>query len=103
MTIVFKEPGRNPRTMFILNELSVLQQLVGGPIEVVRLTEISDNVLAIVDELGKLKGKAPSDLYHYGDPLVGNVIICGDGGDEFTDVPEGIARVVKHFFEEVEE
>lgn len=91
MKIVFKEPDKPPRTMVIPNDLHTLQQLVDGYIEVVRL---NNGLLAIVNEEGKLRGLKPSGLEFKGDPLVGNVILCGEDGDQFTDVPEDIATVV---------
>lgn len=91
MKIVFKEPDKRPRTMVIPNDLCTLQQLVDGYIEVVPL---NDGLLAIVNEDGKLWGLKPSGLEFMGDPLVGNVILCGEDGDQFTDVPEDIATVV---------
>lgn len=91
MKIVFKEPGKAPRTMVIPNELHIFQQLVDGYIEVVTM---QNGLVAIVNEDGKLWGMKPSGLTYKGDPLVGNVILCGVDGDQFTDVPEDIATVV---------
>ncbi len=91
MKIIFKEPDKPARTMVIPNELYILQQLVDGYIEVVTL---NNGLVAIVNEDGKLWGLKESGLYYKDDPLVGNVILCGEDGDQFTDVPEDIAAVV---------
>ena len=47
MRVIFKEPGKEPRTMVIPNELKVLQDLVGGYIETLK---IADNVVMIFNE-----------------------------------------------------
>ena len=104
MRIVFKEPDKPARTMFIpKDDLGILQKLVGGYIEVVTM---DNNLLAIVNENGKLLGLKPSGYRYYCDDLVGNVILCGADGDEFTDVPEDIAEwveILNRMDEEAEE
>ena len=65
----------------ISTSLENLQNIVGGPIEVVRLMD--DHVL-IVNERGKLKGlqqnfKIPGDI------IVGEAVVLGVKGEEFTD------------------
>lgn len=95
MRIIFKEPHKDPRTMIIPNDLSVMQDLVGGHIEVVRFKY---GLIGIVNEEGKLLGLEPSGLNYYGDQLVGNVILCGEDGEEFADVPEEIANLIDDLY-----
>lgn len=64
-------------------KLSEAQNLVGGYIEVVHLTK---DIIAIVDEEGKIKGREPNRLATViansahglweGDYLAGDVVIC---------------------------
>ena len=86
MRVIYKEPGKEPRTMVIPNELKVLQDLVGGYIETLK---IADNVVMIFNEEGKLLDLAP--IFFVGaiaDVILGPVIIAGEDGDEFTSLSE---------------
>lgn len=79
----------NPCLMHINNELEELQKFVGGYIEVVPLTE---NILLICNEEGKIKGLKPSCIVWRGnvfDSINGDCFLCGIDGEEFTDYPEG--------------
>lgn len=49
MRIIYKEPGKPPVERDVPNELHALQELVGGQMETVRITQ---QVLAIVNEEG---------------------------------------------------
>lgn len=86
MKVVFKAPGKVPVIRDIDGSLKTLQWLVGGNIEPISL----DNGMVILcDEEGKLKGKEPNIyLDAIKDTLVGNIIILGEDGEEFTDFPE---------------
>lgn len=76
MQVVIKNPGQNPI------ELKALQDLVGGPIEVVPLVrEGSKHIIAIVNENGNIYGLEPNISAGY-DVLVGPVILCGEDGEE---------------------
>ena len=98
MRVIYKEPGKEPRTMVIPNELKVLQDLVGGYIETLK---IADNVVMIFNEEGKLLDLAPNFFVcAIADVILGPVIIVGEDGDEFTSLSEdniafisGILRV----------
>ena len=101
MRVIFKEPGKEPRTMIIPNTLKMLQDLVGGYIETIR---VSDRAILIMNEEGKLKGLEPNFFFGaIGDIIVGPVIIVGDGGEDFTDLPddeaEEISRILRGGFE----
>lgn len=76
--------------------LESLQEIVNGYIEVVPLF---DNVVAICDEDGKLKGRDRNLRFGMFARLVGTVIICGrDKDGEFTDVPIDF-KAWKYLFE----
>ena len=98
MRIVFKAPGEDPRQMEIPNELGVMQQLVNGHIETVK---VDDNVVLVCNDSGQIFNMKPN---FYVGALAS--VICGpaffvgdDGGDEFVslskenaDFIEGILR-----------
>lgn len=101
MRILFKEPGKEPRTMIIPNTLKMLQDLVGGYIETVR---ISDKGILIMNEEGKLLGLEPNFyLGAIGDTIVGPVLVVGEDGEDFASLPDDeateISRIMRGGFE----
>lgn len=74
------EPGKPAELIDIENELKPLQDAVGGYIETARLT---NELLIITDEEGRLKGKTPN---RWG--LVGTFLVVGDGGEEFRGLTD---------------
>lgn len=73
--------------MRMRNTLKDLQKLVGGYIEPIRLCK---DVVAIVDEEGKLKYKDANIVIGSGlnrDTLVGTVLFVGIDGEEFASCP----------------
>ncbi len=83
----FRAIVKNPREAYghlteIENELSVLQRVVGGYIEVIRYK----NLLIICNEDGNHRRLEPN-LYLSKTLLVGTIIVCGRDGEEFADVP----------------
>ena len=96
MRVLLKEPGKDPRTMIIPNDLGTLQQLVDGYIEVHKLT---DGLVMIVNEEGKLKGLEPNFYVdRLKDTILGTAIFCGEDGEEFTDIDEYDLTVLQTFF-----
>lgn len=84
MRILYKQPGQDPRSMVIPNELGVMQQLVGGHIETLR---ISDNGILVMNEEGKLLGLEPNFyLGAIGDTIVGPVLVVGEDGEDFSSL-----------------
>ena len=70
----------------ISNTLKNLQNIVGGPIEVVRIT---DRAVCICNEEGKLRGLQRNfylGTFPYGDLIVGECAIVGVEDDEFADL-----------------
>ena len=93
MKVAFKEPGKAWRRMVISNELSVLQQMVGGYIEIVPLGDRRDCAI-ICDEEGKLKGKERNAIIA-GHEFVGNIIMIGlDEEGELCDIRESYADIL---------
>ena len=96
MRVLMKEPGKDPHTMVIPNDLGTLQQLVNGYIEVHKLT---DGLVMIVNEEGKLKGLEPNFYVdRLKDTILGTAIFCGEDGEEFADINEHDLVVLQTFF-----
>lgn len=84
MKAIIKKPFEKPKVIEIENELSALQEAVGGYIQVVPVT---DKVCVICNEEGKLLG-LPHNIVLCGDILVGTILIVGVAGEEFCDLPD---------------
>jgi phosphopentomutase len=83
MRVLYKAPGEVPRTMVIPNELGVLQQLVGGYIEVVKIGRI----LIIVNEEGKLEQLEKNFRVEvYDDTIRGSAVFVRANGAEFDSL-----------------
>ena len=96
MRVLVKNPGKDPQTMVITNNLHLLQQLVDGPIEVHTLT---DGLVMIVNEEGKLKNLEPNFYVdRLKDTILGTAIFCGEDGEDFTDIDEHDLTVLQTFF-----
>lgn len=80
MKVIVKEPGKPAEVKDIPNTLDALQKAVGGYIETVH---IATNLVAIVDEEGKLKGK-PSNVLG----LVGTIVFAGIKKERFGDISD---------------
>ena len=84
MKILFKEPNKEFKTKEIENDLKTLQQLVGGYIEVI---PYRDNIVIVLDEEGKLKGKEPNICFP-NDILVGNCIFVGTKDEDCVSLTD---------------
>ena len=86
INVIYKEPGKRPRILTINNELTVLQCLVGGYIQVVN---IENDVALICNEEGKLLGLEPNVYINgIGDTVVGPVILAGRKGEDFISIDD---------------
>ena len=90
MKALIKRPKEKPEWIEIENELEALQKAVGGYIQAVTF----NGFVVICDEEGWLKGQTPNCNIN-GVPFVGTILIVGDGGDEFTDLPEIVAYLME--------
>lgn len=86
MKIVYKSPGSNPRTMEILNDLFLMQQLVDGFIEAVRFDK---NLILVCNEEGRLLELEKNTF-----GICGRFFVCGDAGEEFRGLTEEEVRYV---------
>lgn len=97
------EPDKCVKEMEIENDLSSLQKIIGGYIQIV--WPFDDNVLLICNEEGKLLGLEPNRPLHDSDGLVydmvcGTIIIAGDdeeSGDIISLTDEQIERYTKYY------
>lgn len=95
MRVIGKMFGKKPEVMEIGTELEVLQEFVGGYIEVPFISPAlrDRNIIVVVNEEGKLKGLQPTmALVHNGevlDCLVGQIFFCSTDGDDFTSLNDG--------------
>ena len=83
ISALLKRPGEIPRHVNVSNTLEALQRNVGGYIEAV--TFASDAVI-LCDEEGRLKGKPYNCKIGIHD-FVGDILIVGVDGEDFTDLP----------------
>ena len=83
ISVLIKRPGYLPRHVNMSNRLENFQRYVGGYIEVFPLTT---DVVVICNEEGKLLG-LPYNCTLLNETFVGDIIVCGVDGDEFTDLP----------------
>ena len=92
MKIVIKEPNQKARGSFVPRggaQLHILQNLVGGYIEVYPIRE---DLLLIIDEEGKLKDK-PMNFFIPNDYIAGTAIFVGKDGEDFTDCPYTVGEI----------
>lgn len=88
--VIVKRPAERAYWTVVKNELSALQRLVGGHLEVIRL----QRCLALVDEEGKLKGLKPNMVFGM-DAIVGTIVFVGEDGEEFTDCPAKWSEILR--------
>ena len=82
--VIIKRPDEQyGHVTHISARLENLQNTVGGYIETVPVIK---GVLLICNEEGKLRDLEPN-MWLYGDLIRGTVIICGQDGEEFGDIP----------------
>lgn len=80
INVIVKHPRQRAYWTVVKNDLSSLQKLVGGHLEVIRLPKC----LMLVDEEGKLNGKMVNMVFGV-EAIVGTIVFIGEDGEEFTD------------------
>lgn len=93
---IFKvEPGKLGYVKEIDESLESLQKEVDGYIQ---CCYMQDDIVAICDEEGRIKGKEENLMIpHYG-VLVGNVIFVKANGASFKSLDEKDIEVLKHWY-----
>ena len=107
MKAVYKYPGEHAEVIDINNDLTTLQHLVEGYIEIVRetvrvqATGESFEYVLILNEEGKLWGLEENifPANQTGDVYVGPVVCVGRDGVEFTDIPDEWAQLLRVFLD----
>jgi hypothetical protein len=85
MKIIRKKPKEAPEVIDVENTLEALQAQVGGNIQQITIAE---DLVILVDEEGKLKGKPIEETFALRGPILnGTVLIVGVDGEEFCDTP----------------
>lgn len=84
MKAIIKKPFEKPKVIEIENELSALQEAVGGPIEVL---PIAEDICVLCNGEGKLLG-LPRNIVLCGDTIVGTILIVGVAGEEFCNLSD---------------
>lgn len=93
ISALIKRPGEKPRHVNVSNSLKALQKNVGGYIETVT---IATDLVIICNEEGRLLG-LPYNCTICGCDFVGEILMVGRDGDEFSDLPCSWAEVKKLF------
>lgn len=83
INVIVKEPGKAPARLTVANDLKVLQDLVGGYIEVVTLCT---DLVVICNEEGLLLD-LPYNTTVCGMDFFGTILFAGIHGDDFADCP----------------
>lgn len=100
MRILYKEPGKEARTMVVPNKLDVLQDLVGGYIETLTVGDI----VIICNEEGKVK-HMPLNFFvktkAYTEAIVGPAIFCRTDRWEFKGLEAEDITHIKELMTEV--
>ncbi|WP_243109572.1 DUF3846 domain-containing protein [Dehalobacter sp. 14DCB1] len=96
--VLIVEPQKRPYVKEIRNDFRAMQDIVGGPIEYVYL---SDEVHIYCNEEGKLLGLTGNRRIENGDVLAGTFFICADDGygGDISLTEEQIAEYTARFQE----
>ncbi len=98
ITILKIEPMCKPEVVTVENTLRAFQQMVGGFIEVL---SISDTVCIIVNEEGKLNRLTPNRRFN-GDILVGTILVVGRDGENLASLSADELETYEALFHEHE-
>lgn len=99
--VLLVEPLQKPKLVEIDHTLKAQQEIVGGTVQAVYPWE--DPVAILADDDGKLKGYYPNRVLEDEDGkpydiLVGPFLIVGLSEDDFTSLPEELARKYEEKF-----
>ncbi len=98
ITILKIEPMCKPEVVMVENTLRAFQQLVGGFIE---LLDVSDTVCILVNEEGKLNNLTPNRRFG-GDILVGTILVVGRDGENLASLSADELETYEALFHEPE-
>ncbi len=95
MKIVVKKAGQKPEVKEIPNELSAFQEIVGGYIQTVMIT--NDPILCVCNEEGKLMGLTPNFICGR-DIIVGDVFFVGTNECDFESLTDEQVKLIMSVF-----
>ena len=96
MKILVIAPNDRPKRVEIPHTLEEMQRVVGGHIQAVYPWE---NLVALVcDEEGLINGKPLNRYIMPGMVIAGTFFICGLGEEDFTDLPDDLAKKYEQMF-----
>lgn len=93
MRILFKEPLKDAVVREIEDDLTVMQELVGGYIETVKIFNNIDMVV-VLNEMGKIDQLKPN-IYCGQDVLVGNIFFIGIDAPEMRGLTDRELEIAK--------
>lgn len=95
MKVLIREPINQPLQLKeITGTLEELQEIVGGYIEVVRITP---DILCICNEDGKRKNLGNNFYHDFYGWILGTVIFASDSGKEFGSLTDSQVRYVQEY------
>lgn len=77
---------KEPKVVYIPYELSELQRLVGGMIEIVE--PFHDGIAFVCDENGRSNGKSVNRIINDHMDICGDFLLCKYGDTDLEDIPE---------------
>lgn len=99
MRIILCPQGEPARVVEICNELTEMQSIVGGLIEIV---PVIDGIAMVCNEEGKLRADFKPNRYVTWkgliDVICGDFFYCGTDGRELTDIPKNFEPVLLGLF-----
>ena len=96
--ILLVKPNEAPQLTSVENDIFSLQELVGGSIECIELSD--DNVVLVCNEEGKFDGSTPNRLLEGVDLIYGTFFICGlDKKGNFKSISDKmVSKYEKEFY-----
>lgn len=98
--VVIKQPGKELKIGRIENELKAFQTLVDGYIETIRPIQQNSNIVAVLNDSGKINNLEPNFISNNSDIVVGNVVFTkSDDEGEFVSLTNKDLKYIKNFLE----
>ena len=93
ISVIIKDPDKNPRHVYISDSLENLQRTVGGHIQ--RMT-IATDLVVLCDVDGPVNDKKYNCTL-CGIQLFGTIVFCGINGTDYADMPGDYHTFKKYF------
>lgn len=99
ITVLVVEPWQLPYEARIGNSCQAMQEIVGGPIEVV--SPFDDNAVLVCNEIGKLLGQPMNRQFGH-DIIAGTFILCGTRQSDFVSLSSSQILHYQYLFRSIE-